>query len=68
MYLRKAYGIALQRMNQNTWIQCINVALSELNDNGYETITNSKTIRTWNVSFRKTETFQVSFLKNPQIV
>ena len=59
MYLRKAYEIAIQHMNQKTWGECCTLAVAELKDVGIDYITQGRTIQNWNMEYRKTELFEI---------
>ena len=64
MYLKKAYEIAVEKMNSITWGKCCSLAILELADMGIEVFKNFQTIQTWNRDFRKLEIFMVPFLKH----
>jgi hypothetical protein len=61
LYLRKAYEIAVQRMNTWTWKECCAEAIKSLHDCGINYVGNEPTIRRLHMFFRKNETFP-----NPQ--
>ena len=48
MYLKKAYEIAVQKMNSITWGKCCSLAILELADMGIEVFKNFQTIQRWN--------------------
>ena len=62
MYIKKAYEIALQKMNQLTWHECCKLAVEEVNDIGVNYITGWKTIAGWNQQFRSNGLFPVPFV------
>ena len=57
LYLRKAYEIAVQKMNTITWGECCSQAVNELCNIGISFITYGRTIQRWNVEFCNKETF-----------
>ena len=63
MYLRTAYYFAIQHMNEITWKECCRLAVEDLQGYGLTYITNEKSIRRWNISFRTNETFSIPFQK-----
>ena len=63
MYLRTAYTIALQYMNTITWKECCRRAIIEVDEYGIQYICNEKTIRCWNILFRKNESFTLPYQK-----
>ena len=64
MYLRKAYEIAIQRMNVYNWLECCSLAVTELKDIGINYIKNGRTIMKWNRQFRVKEKFEVPYIQN----
>ena len=63
IYLRKAYEIALQYMNGNTWKECCEMSIMQLDDNGTTYISSPLTLMKWNKQFKKKDSFEVPFLK-----
>ena len=63
MYLRTTYYFAVQHMNEITWKECCRLAVEDLQGYGLTYITNEKSIRRWNISFRRNETFSIPFQK-----
>jgi hypothetical protein len=61
LYLRKAYEIAVQRMNAWTWKECCVEAIKLLRDCGISYVRHERTIQRWHMFFRQNET-----LPNPQ--
>jgi hypothetical protein len=59
MYLRKAYTLALLNKMPGgaTWISSCAEAVKQMNDMGLVTIINERSIRNWNIQFRKAEIF-----------
>ena len=64
LFLKKAYEIALQRMNEYTWTQCIFMAIKELEDCGIRYVITDKPVRLINQSFRVNEKLQAGFAKS----
>ena len=64
LYLRKAYENAVQYMNSLSWIQCIENAIKEMHDIGIYHITNEKTVRMLNCTFRCNEKLIPPFLQS----
>ena len=62
MYLRKAYEVAIQKMNSSTWSECVKIAIDELADCGIVSIKKHRTIQLLNLQFRKSERLFVPFL------
>ena len=63
MYLRKAYELAIQFMNQKTWKQCCEICIEYLEDNGTRYCSSTWTLMKWNKQFRIYDSFDAPFLK-----
>jgi hypothetical protein len=57
LFLSRAYEVALDKMPFATWNECCQQAIDELSVFGFILATNSRTIATWNQSFRKVALF-----------
>ena len=57
LFLCRAYQLALDKMPFDTWNDCCQQAIDELSVFGFTLATNSRTIATWNQSFRKLALF-----------
>jgi hypothetical protein len=57
LFLCRAYEVALDKMPFVTWNDCCQQAIEELAVFGFTLATNSRTIATWNQSFRKSSMF-----------
>jgi len=57
LFLSRAYELALDKMPFATWNDCCQQAIDELSVFGFILATNSRTIATWNQSFRKLALF-----------
>ena len=64
LYLRKAYEVAVQNMNQITWKDCIIIAIDEMKDGGFNHIKKEKDIRRINQQFRRANLFSAPFVHN----
>lgn len=53
LFLCRSYELALDKMPFATWNDCCQQAIDELSIFGFSLATNSRTIATWNQSFRK---------------
>ena len=57
LFLCRAYEVALDKMPFATWNDCCQQAINELSVYGFTLATSSRTIATWNLSFRKSAMF-----------
>jgi len=57
LYLSRAYEVALDKMPFVTWNDCCQQAIEDLSIFGFALATSSRTIATWNQSFRKSALF-----------
>ena len=61
IYLKEVYEIAVNHMNNITWKECCAKSIDQVARNiGKRMIKNEKTIRRWNIIFRKQELLEVS--------
>ena len=63
IYLRTAYEVVLQYMNNKTWVQCIEIAIKNLREQGIVMYSNEKSVRTFNTDFRRDERFSFGIEK-----
>ena len=63
-YLRKAYEVAIQKMNTFTWTECVKIAIDELADSGITSITNYRTVQVLNIQFREKEKLMIPYLRS----
>jgi hypothetical protein len=57
LYLSRAYEVALDKMPFANWNDCCQQAVDELSTFGFALATSSRTIATWNKSFRRSALF-----------